>query len=111
MAWDGMRRRLEDKGQEPPEVILARMDERLANFIYVYDIHVQQNKEEFNEIRKDFNAEIDCIKIDLKCVLRWAYIAFGVVIVINIFVVPVVVQHMIKRIGISLPYHNDKEYT
>jgi hypothetical protein len=31
MPWDGIYKRATDKGQEPPEVLLARIDERTEN--------------------------------------------------------------------------------
>lgn len=29
MAWDGIYRRMQDQGKEPPEALLARMDENI----------------------------------------------------------------------------------
>lgn len=110
MPWDGIRKRAEDSGQEGPEVILARIDERLKNYVETFANHVHSNKNDFAEVRNRIEIENTKIKKeifdnnkevknDIKWLLRYAYIAMGAVVIINIFFVPIMVQHLVKRIN------------
>lgn len=49
MTWDGVKRRAEDSGSELPEVILARIDERVKNINEKFEDH----SKDFNEHKKD----------------------------------------------------------
>jgi hypothetical protein len=40
MPWDGMKRRAEDRGEESPETVLARIDERVKNISEKLTVHM-----------------------------------------------------------------------
>lgn len=58
MSWDGIKRRAEDSGGENPEIILARIDERLKSMnekwnshIKEFDKHVGEDETSFKTLR------------------------------------------------------------
>lgn len=73
MVWDGVKRRAEDKGSESPEIILARIDERvkamdskLDTHISKFDIHTEEDKTNFSGLYKI------------------AYIGVGIVVILKV---------------------------
>lgn len=52
--WDGIKRRSEDNGGESPEVILARIDERVKNMNQKLDSHVDTFKTHVEEDKGSF---------------------------------------------------------
>jgi len=73
MPWDGIKRRAEDKGEESPDVILARIDERVYNFTKKLDEHLIVFKEHVIEDKKNFDF-----------LNKMVYIGFGAVGVLEI---------------------------
>lgn len=74
MTWDGMKRRSEDNGGESPDIILARIDERvkamdtkLDGHMTKFDLHTEDDKKNFGGLYKI------------------AYIGVGILVVIKIF--------------------------
>lgn len=55
MPWNGLRRRAADQGKEDPMVILARIDERVANLSSNFTDH----KDDFNAHRKEDKENFD----------------------------------------------------
>jgi hypothetical protein len=56
--WDGMKRRAEDGGNESPDVVLARIDERVksgvdkvSGLVNEFQKHVKDDEEAFKAIR------------------------------------------------------------
>jgi len=54
MPWDGIKRRLQDEGKEEPEVILARVDERVKNMNEKVTLHMVSFEEHKKEDDKNF---------------------------------------------------------
>ena len=115
--WGGESRRAEDKGRDSFYVMLVRIEEGLRNHLDNYASEKHFNKGEHAEIRARMELENTRIrkeisdqnikteftiaetKNDIKWLLRYAYIAMGAVVVINIVFIPIVVQHMIKKLN------------
>lgn len=56
MSWDGIKRRSEDSGGENPEIILARIDERVKNMNDKLTVHMVSFEEHKKEDDKNFNG-------------------------------------------------------
>lgn len=54
MSWDGIKRRAQDTGEESPEVILARIDERVKNMNEKLVVHMVSFEEHRHEDDKNF---------------------------------------------------------
>lgn len=72
-SWDGVKRRADDKGEESPAVILARIDERVYNFTKKLDEHLSS----YNIFRAENKKDIDWLN-------KIVYIGFGAVGVLEI---------------------------
>lgn len=56
MVWDGIKRRSEDSGSENPEIILARIDERVKNINEKFTVHMVSFEEHRKEDEKNFSG-------------------------------------------------------
>lgn len=54
MVWDGIKRRAEDNGGESPDVVLARIDERVKNMNDKLVIHIVSFEEHRKEDDRNF---------------------------------------------------------
>ncbi len=68
MAWDGIRRRDIDNGKEDPAVVMARIDERLANHIVSFENY----KKEFSDHKIDDAS-------NFKLIFRMMWIGVGII--------------------------------
>lgn len=78
MPWDGIKRRISDSGGEDPEIVLARIDERVRSLKDDFSNHVTGFKYHLIEDDKNFK------RID-----KTVYLATGVVTAV-IFIVRMV---------------------
>lgn len=56
MTWDGIKKRAEDNGEENPEIILARIDERVKNMNEKLTVHIVSFEEHRKEDDKNFGG-------------------------------------------------------
>lgn len=127
MTWDGEPRRAEDAGKDSLRVLIVRIEEGLKNHLKNYDADKHANKGDHAEIRARIELETTKIrkeisdqnvknedtiaetKNDIKWLLRYAYIAMGAVVVINVVFIPIVVQHMIKKLNAEVGFIKDHD--
>lgn len=129
MTWDGKNRRDEDSGKDSLRVLLVRIEEGLRNHLdnYANDKHLNKGDHaeirvrielETTRIRKEISDQntktestIADTKNDIKWLLRYAYIAMGAIVVINVVFIPIVVQHMIKKLNSEVGFLHDHDRT
>lgn len=75
MTWDGIKRRAEENGEEGPEVILARIDERVKNMNEKLIFHMVSFEEHKKEDDKNFSG-----------LYKFAYIGVGAVGLLEILI-------------------------
>lgn len=68
MVWDGLKRRAEDSGNESPDVILARIDERTKNMKEKLDTHVRNFEDHVEKDDKNFAG-----------LYKWMWIGIGII--------------------------------
>lgn len=54
MVWDGIKRRAHDAGEEGPEVVLARIDERLKSMNEKFTVHIDNFNKHVTEDEGSF---------------------------------------------------------
>lgn len=68
MVWDGIKRRAEDSGNESPDVILARIDERTKYMKEDLEKHVNNFNDHKSEDTKNFAG-----------LYKWVWIGTGII--------------------------------
>lgn len=74
MSWDGMKRRAEDNGGESPDIVLARIDERVKSMNIKLDTHIISFNTHTEDDKKNFGG-----------LYKIAYIGVGILVVVKIF--------------------------